>query len=91
MNFHEDFEFLVKEIVGVPNKSLLHFVVGFGGMDVQNIFLARHAYGRYPRAVRTYVRTYVCTHVRVYVRTYDIYVKRCFLMVQTLCVVKAPY
>ena len=29
MNFREDFEFLVKEFFGEPNKSLLHFVVGF--------------------------------------------------------------
>jgi len=27
MNFHKDFEFLVKEIVGAPNKSLLHIVI----------------------------------------------------------------
>ena len=27
MNVHEDLEFLVKEIVGVPNKSLLHIVM----------------------------------------------------------------
>jgi len=59
MNFTKDFEFLVQKNVGVPKKSLLHSIMGFGGMDVQNIFLARHSYGRYPRAERTYVRTYV--------------------------------
>ena len=29
VNFREDFEFLVKEFLGEPKNSLLHFVVGF--------------------------------------------------------------
>jgi len=34
MNFTKDFEFLVQKIVGVPKKSLLHSIMGFGGMDI---------------------------------------------------------
>ena len=30
INFYEDFEFLVQQIMGVPEKSLLHSIMTFG-------------------------------------------------------------
>ena len=83
MNFNKDFEFLVQKIVGVPKKSLLHSIMGFGGMDISakksrsawhgvsvctsGILINRLAH--VCAYIRTYVRTCVRTHVGTYVLT----------------------